>query len=52
MHAAIRAARTVIVQFNRAMPRTLGESFIHVSDIDRAVEVDVPPYEQANRRDR
>jgi len=38
MHAAIRAARTVIVQFNRAMPRTLGESFIHVSDIDLAVE--------------
>ena len=46
MHAAIRAAKTVIVQFNRAMPRTLGESFIHVSDIDLAVEVDVPPYEQ------
>jgi acyl-CoA hydrolase len=45
MHAAIRAARTVIVQFNRAMPRTLGESFIHVSEIDLAVEVDVPPYE-------
>jgi 4-hydroxybutyrate CoA-transferase len=48
MHAAIRAARTVIVQFNRAMPRTLGESFIHVDDIDLAVEVEVPPYEQAN----
>ena len=45
MHAAIRAAKTVIVQFNRAMPRTLGESFIHVDDIDLAVEVDVPPYE-------
>jgi 4-hydroxybutyrate CoA-transferase len=45
MHAAIRAARTVIVQLNRAMPRTLGESFIHVDDIDLAVEVDVPPYE-------
>ncbi len=45
MHAAIRAARTVIVQFNRAMPRTLGDSFIHTSDIDLAVEVDVPPYE-------
>jgi 4-hydroxybutyrate CoA-transferase len=45
MHAAIRAARTVIVQFNRAMPRTLGESFIHVNEIDLAVEVDVPPYE-------
>lgn len=45
MHAAIRAAKTVIVQFNRAMPRTLGESFVHVSDIDLAVDVDVPPYE-------
>jgi acyl-CoA hydrolase len=47
MHAAIRAATTVVVQFNRAMPRTLGESFIHVDDIDFAVEVDVPPYEHA-----
>jgi acyl-CoA hydrolase len=45
MHAAIRAARKVIVQFNRAVPRTLGESFIHVDDIDLAVECDVPPYE-------
>jgi 4-hydroxybutyrate CoA-transferase len=45
MHAAIRAARTVIVQFNSAMPRTLGDSFVHVSEIDFAVEVDVPPYE-------
>ncbi len=44
MQAAIRAARTVVVQLNRAMPRTLGESFIHVSDIDLAVEVDEPPY--------
>jgi len=46
MHAAIRAARTVIVQLNRAMPRTLGDSFIHVSDIDLAIEVDQPPYER------
>ena len=45
MHAAISAARTVIVQFNAAMPRTLGESFIHVSQIDLAVEVDAPIYE-------
>jgi acyl-CoA hydrolase len=45
MHAAIRAAKTVIVQFNRGIPRTLGESFIHVDEIDLAVEVDVPPYE-------
>jgi acyl-CoA hydrolase len=44
MHAAIRAAKTVIVQFNRAMPRTLGDSFIHVDEIDLAVDVDVPPY--------
>jgi acyl-CoA hydrolase len=45
MHAAVRAARTVIVQFNHSMPRTLGESFIHVDEIDYAIEVDVPPYE-------
>lgn len=45
MHAAIRAAKTVIVQFNAAMPRTLGESFIHVDQIDLAIECDVPPYE-------
>jgi 4-hydroxybutyrate CoA-transferase len=48
MHSAIRASATVIVQFNRAMPRTLGESFIRVDDIDLAVEVDVPPYEHAS----
>jgi acyl-CoA hydrolase len=45
MHAAIRAAKTVVVQLNRAMPRTLGDSFVHVNDIDLAVEVDVAPYE-------
>ena len=45
MHAAIRAAKTVIVQLNRAVPRTLGESFIHVDDIDLAIECSVPPYE-------
>jgi acyl-CoA hydrolase len=45
MHAAIRAAKTVVVQLNRAVPRTLGESFIHVDDIDFAIECSVPPYE-------
>jgi len=45
MHAAVRAAKRVIVQFNRAVPRTLGDSFIHADDIDLAVECDVPPYE-------
>ncbi len=44
MHAAIRAATTVIAQLNPALPRTLGESFIHVDDIDLAIEVDIPPY--------
>ncbi|MGK2849734.1 MAG: acetyl-CoA hydrolase/transferase family protein [Candidatus Limnocylindrales bacterium] len=46
MHAAIRASTTVIAQLNSGMPRTLGDSFIHVDDIDLAVEVDVPPYER------
>ena len=46
MHAAIRSATTVIAQLNAAMPRTLGDSFIHVDDIHLAVEVDVPPYER------
>jgi 4-hydroxybutyrate CoA-transferase len=45
MHAAIGAAKTVIAQLNPSMPRTLGESFVHVSQIDLACEVDKPPYE-------
>jgi 4-hydroxybutyrate CoA-transferase len=45
VHAAMEAARTVIVQLNPALPRTLGESFIHVSAIDLAVEVDEAPHE-------
>jgi acyl-CoA hydrolase len=43
--AAARSARTVIAQLNPAVPRTLGDSFLHVSAIDLAVEVDQPPYE-------
>jgi len=35
-------ASLVIAQVNRHMPRTLGDSFIHVSDIDLFVEHDVP----------
>jgi acyl-CoA hydrolase len=45
MPAAIASAALVIAQLNRAMPRTLGDSFVHVSRIDLAVDVDVPPYE-------
>ncbi len=44
MQAAIRAARIVIVQLNSAMPRTLGDSIIHVDQIDLGVEVSVAPY--------
>ena len=44
MQSAIPAAKVVIAQLNRSMPRTLGESFVHVSDIDLAIEVDQPPY--------
>jgi len=43
--AAVRAARTVIAQLNRSMPRTLGAGAIHASQIALGVEVDVPPYE-------
>jgi len=45
LHEAIRAARTVIAQINPSMPRTLGESFVHVDQIDLGCEVDRPPYE-------
>jgi acyl-CoA hydrolase len=44
MLTAVRCAKTVIVQLNKSMPRTLGDSFVHVSKIDFAVEVDQPPY--------
>lgn len=46
--AAVRSATTVIAQLNRAVPRTLGDSFVHVSEIDLAVEVDQPPYEHVD----
>lgn len=42
--AAVEAAGLVVAQVNRAMPRTLGDSFIHVDRIDLGVEVDVPPH--------
>ncbi len=43
--AATRSARTVIAQINASMPRTLGDSFVHVDEIDLAIEVDRRPYE-------
>jgi acyl-CoA hydrolase len=43
--AATHAAKMVVAQINPAVPRTLGDSFIHVDEIDYGVEVDRPPYE-------
>jgi 4-hydroxybutyrate CoA-transferase len=39
---AAEAAKTVIAEVNPNMPRTLGDCFIHVSDIDYIVESDDP----------
>jgi acyl-CoA hydrolase len=43
--AAVRNAKRVIAQINPGMPRTLGDSFVHVDQIDLAVDVDQPPHE-------
>jgi acyl-CoA hydrolase len=45
--AAVTAAKTVVAQLNRSMPRTLGDSFVHVDQIDLGVDVDQPPHEHA-----
>lgn len=37
---AALAARRIVAEVNRRMPRTLGDSFIHVSKVDAFVEVD------------
>ncbi len=37
---AVEHARTVIALVNRQMPRTLGDSFVHVSKLSKVVEVD------------
>jgi acyl-CoA hydrolase len=44
--AAAETARMVIAQINRAMPRALGDAFVHVSRIDACVDVDEPPIEE------
>ena len=40
--AVVENARTVIALVNRQMPRTLGDSFVHVSKLGQVVEVDEP----------
>jgi acetyl-CoA hydrolase len=39
---AAENAGFVIAEINRQMPRTLGDSFIHVSRLDQVIEVDYP----------
>lgn len=39
---AAESARIVLAEVNEQMPRTLGDSFIHISKIDYAVPVDCP----------
>lgn len=42
VRAAINAADLVIAQANPYMPRTLGDSFVHVEDLDIIVEYEEP----------
>ena len=42
---AVETAKTVMAEVNPHMPRTLGNSFVHVDDIDHFVEVDTPIHE-------
>jgi len=57
VRTAVDCARTVICQINRAMPRTHGDSFLHLSEIDFVIPFDEPllefttdaPDEVANR---
>lgn len=44
---AAEYARTVIAQINPRMPRTLGDSFIHVNKLHHIVEVDTPILEHS-----
>ena len=40
--SAAEAAKIIIAEINQKMPRTLGDSFIHVSKLDYIVPVDYP----------
>lgn len=45
---AVECAQTVIAEVNPTMPRTHGDSFVHISQIDCFVEVDEPIHELKN----
>jgi len=43
--AALETCRTVIAEINENMPRTCGESLVHISKLDHLVKVSDPIYE-------
>jgi len=43
--AALETCKTVIAEINENMPRTCGESLVHISKLDHLVEVPDPIYE-------
>lgn len=45
VRAAVARARVVVAELNPAMPRALGDSMLHVSQIDHLVQVDTPVIE-------
>ena len=45
--AAAAAARTVVAQLNPAVPRALGDAFVHVSRFAATLAVDAAPVEEA-----
>jgi acyl-CoA hydrolase len=51
--AAIAAAKVVIAQVNDRMPRTMGDCYVHVSKVNRIVEVsrDLPELERSDMTD-
>jgi acyl-CoA hydrolase/GNAT superfamily N-acetyltransferase len=49
VRAAVEAAALVLAEVNPQMPRTHGDSFLHVSMIDRLVPVDTPLIELVGR---
>lgn len=40
--AAVRSAKLVVAEINPQMPRTFGDTLVHISDIDAVVETDHP----------
>jgi acyl-CoA hydrolase/GNAT superfamily N-acetyltransferase len=48
--AAVESADYVVAEVNRNMPRTLGDSFVHLSELDAVVESDLPILEHTNEQ--